>query len=406
MLRGILGSLILATLVLSGGRSAYGSSHAVEALSERIIRDLEGRPPQDRTVSLIHIQGRKMDPRLKKLVILLDKAKVKVEGTLVSPQDFDRATKDLQPQSALIGGQPQAQKNSLWSRIQEAKARIFGTPNGITFVEHFFDERDPKARAWRERFSWKYREARDTFHRLAWQSAAFVGLNLNLSLAYSGTVAPILSGGPEALVSTALMTGWVYTVTALQRESLSFKKQGRHVEWDEFKPEGEQLVVRHNKILFSGLSWAQELVIGTMMMSVFANPENLESEDFLNIGLNGAVASYSYIPAQMALAKILDRAQEALERGDQARHDQLIKRYGIWMRVWWWGIYSIMRNLPMIMPVATHGNQWIWASLPLVTVGTVGWAMDFAKDNPNLLRKRSARGYCESLLVWAQSPNK
>jgi hypothetical protein len=399
MLRHTINCCFLLALFALGGPPARAES--VDALSERIIQALKGHSPEDRVVNLVHIRGRKLDPDLKRLVILLDQAKIRVKGTLVSPDDFDQATRDLEPESsAILVPNSENPKKSLWRKIKDAKARLFGTPNGITFVEHFFEERDPSAKSWRERFAWKYREARESFHRLAWQSAAFVGVNLNLSLAYSGTVAPILSGGTEAMLSTGLMATWVYTVTLLQRETMSLKKQGRHVEWDEFKPEGEQLVVRHNKVLFSGLSWAQEVVIGTMMMSIFAAPENLEATDFLNIGINGAVASYSYIPAQMALAKILDQAQDALDRGDQARHDQLIKRYGMWMRIWWWGAYSIIRNLPMLMPAATHGNQWIWASLPLIAAGTVGWALDFVKDNPHALKKQAGRGSCASLLTW------
>jgi hypothetical protein len=395
--------LLLLALPLSalGESFALSDDRSVESLCARLVQNLSSEPAEKRSIRMIHFRGQSSDPRLFQLVTCLHSNAVRVEGTLVGAEEFERVVASLDGTTTgfRLSFVPEAVPPQRTERIRAWARKLFGTPNGLTFIEHIMQRQEPEGR-----WALKFQDSSDVFHRLAWQSVAVGAASITGSFAYAqwGQPVDIWTQGTQLLLNNAVMGTWVYLFTRYQREQMQVKKQGTHVAWDEFRPEGQQLVVRHNKVLFSGLTLAQELMISFMMVSVNAGPQNLTTSDLGNITLGALSASYAYIPAEMALSKFLDRAQEALQRNDKAEYDRQIRRYTFWMKVWWWGIYATIRNLPMLLPAVDHGHAWMVASLPLFATGTLGWYLDFKRDNPNfwqrVLGRKTSEKDCAAML--------
>jgi len=447
-------------------RVALSSNEAANELADRIVAAVKTAHAQDQdlVVAFLHprsngndvnrYQKRAIEVATLKLTDLNLAHRLQLEPIIVNEEEYEGAKNKLiqmAPASNTIDHMildyeqkahtklNQNSKNGLKSffavktltaRLNAFRDRLFGLETGFTFFTHFKRPRGISP----DLIGRIHREVKNSLF------SAVIGA---ISYSAATTVAwigdrPVLQfGSPAHLVSTALLSNWIFWTLYYLPEFNSLKSQGK----DFFIPTtalkgSPHGLVKNNFLTFNLYCTIQELILYSALSATYTlkDPGHLARLDtWVFVGVISVFAAFTYSPAEFyfsdefsRIATLKGKAERLRELGYTERaqnlelqSQKLFKKTIAKVYVWWMGIYPVLSSGSLVLSMyflnLDHQSHSLLSSIEnmvkqnflLVPVGVAGIAANIWARRETIkafFKSKTAPHSCSYLLMSARAP--
>jgi hypothetical protein len=365
------------------------SSEAAREFTKALVKRAQELKNQgnDQVIVYWHLKGERQSPYLQELLLKLNQSGVAVMGREITAEDLEtqvQATEDflIPAQSASPNG------FTFRDRFKELKTTLFGTPLGITFLEHF----------WRKKADGQWSRTAPANPALKMNGTLNGAVAVGWYYA-TAVVAPHLLKGtslipsPTFAIASAIVFSWVRFFWDYAIETATFKTQAKKVEFGE-----HAISFKNSRRFYTLVTLGQGVILNSILLMAVVGVHNLSAPIAANALLNAVLSTFAFSPMEKwfseenlkakalkeqaaslsdedARAELLAQSQEVSRRATRA--------FNTYMMVF----LPMMKNSQLFLSRLVPGWGAFAAMVPLLTTGAFGFGVDIRTNSPDFASK-------------------